>query len=91
MLIFKYKIKKMRVDTKITFNINAHFEKCKRAKRLVLEEMEGRFCDDYKKLVAYANALNETNPGTDVVHKVSRNALEDGKRKFLGCTFILTH
>ena len=86
MLIFKYKIKKMRVDTKITFNINAHFEKCKRAKRLVLEEMEGRFCDDYKNLVGYANALKETN-----LLKVSRNAVEDEKRKFLGCIFVLTH
>ncbi|KAG5587334.1 hypothetical protein H5410_047768, partial [Solanum commersonii] len=47
----KYKIKKMRVDMKTTFNINAHFEKCRRAKRMILEDMEGNFCDDYKKLV----------------------------------------
>ncbi|KAH0633855.1 hypothetical protein KY284_036641 [Solanum tuberosum] len=65
----KYKIKKMRVDLKTTFNINAHFEKCKRAKRMFLEDMEGSFCDDYKKLVGYANALKESNPGTDVVLK----------------------
>ncbi|KAG5591721.1 hypothetical protein H5410_042235 [Solanum commersonii] len=47
----KYKIKEMRVDLKTAFNINAHFEKCKRAKRTILEDMEGSFCDDYKKLV----------------------------------------
>ncbi|XP_049409139.1 uncharacterized protein LOC125872451 [Solanum stenotomum] len=78
----KYKIKKMRVDMKTAFNINAHFEKCKRAKRMILEDMEGSFCDDYKKIVGYANALKKSNPGTDVVLKVSRNALEDRKRKF---------
>ncbi|WMV46763.1 hypothetical protein MTR67_040148 [Solanum verrucosum] len=78
----KYKIKEMRVDMKTAFNINAHFEKCKRAKRMILEDMEGSFCDDYKKIVGYANALKKSNPGTDVVLKVSRNALEDGKRKF---------
>ncbi|XP_015081263.1 uncharacterized protein LOC107024828 [Solanum pennellii] len=79
---FKYKIKKMRVDMKTTSNIYAHFEKCKRAKRLVLEEMKGRFCDDYKKLVGYANALKETNEGTDVVLKFSRNAtILKGKTK----------
>lgn len=53
----KYKIKEMRVDLKSAFNINAHFENCKRAKRMILEKMEGSFCDDYKKLVGYKNAL----------------------------------
>ncbi|KAG5584560.1 hypothetical protein H5410_044994, partial [Solanum commersonii] len=47
----KHKIKEMRVDLKTAFNINAHFEKCKRPKRMILENMEGSFCDDYKKLV----------------------------------------
>ncbi|WMV42347.1 hypothetical protein MTR67_035732 [Solanum verrucosum] len=78
----KYKIKEMRVDMKTAFNIKAHFEKCKRAKRMILEDMEGSFCDDYKKLIGYANALKESNPGTDVVLKVSRNPLDE-KRKFL--------
>ncbi|KAL3350246.1 hypothetical protein AABB24_022975 [Solanum stoloniferum] len=77
-----YKIKEMRVDMKTTLNINAHFEKCKRVKRMILEDMKDSFCDDYKKLVGYANALKGSNPGTDVVLKVSRNALEDRKRKF---------
>ncbi|KAG5606415.1 hypothetical protein H5410_027907, partial [Solanum commersonii] len=47
----KYKIKKMRVDPKNAFNINAHFEKCKRAKRMILKNMEGSFCDDYISLL----------------------------------------
>lgn len=78
----KHKIKEMRVDLKTAFNINAHFEKCKRPKRMILENMEGSFCDDYKKLVGYANALRENNMESDVVFKVSRDALSDGKRKF---------
>ncbi|WMV30557.1 hypothetical protein MTR67_023942 [Solanum verrucosum] len=47
----KYKIKKMRVDPKNAFNINAHFEKCKRAKRTILKNMEDSFCDDYISLL----------------------------------------
>ncbi|KAH0644674.1 hypothetical protein KY284_032558 [Solanum tuberosum] len=79
----KYKIKEMRFDFKIAFIINAHFEKCKRAKRIILENIEGSCCDDYKKLVGYANALKASNAGSDIVLKVSRDALSDGKRKFL--------
>ncbi|KAK6782051.1 hypothetical protein RDI58_019847 [Solanum bulbocastanum] len=79
----KYKVKEMKFDFKIAFIINAHFEKCKRAKRIILENMEGSFCDDYKKLVGYANALKASNVGSDIVLKVPRDALSYGKRKFL--------
>ncbi|KAG5624865.1 hypothetical protein H5410_010083 [Solanum commersonii] len=48
----KYKIKEMRVDMKTAFNINAHFEKCKRAKRMILEDMEGSFVMIIRKLLA---------------------------------------
>ncbi|XP_059310700.1 uncharacterized protein LOC132062068 [Lycium ferocissimum] len=57
--------------------------KCKRAKREVLETLEGSFTDNYKKLEAYANELRESNPGSDVVINLSKEALAQGKRKFL--------
>ncbi|MCD7447364.1 hypothetical protein HAX54_027841 [Datura stramonium] len=53
----KYKIKEMRVDLKVAFNINAFFGKCKRDKRMILETLEASFIDEYKKLVGYANTL----------------------------------
>ncbi|XP_060179076.1 uncharacterized protein LOC132609216 isoform X2 [Lycium barbarum] len=79
----KYKIKDMRADLKTAFNINASFGKAKRAKRMILEDLEGSFVDDYKKLVGYVNALKESNPGSDIILKVSKVALAEGKRRFL--------
>ncbi|XP_060210408.1 uncharacterized protein LOC132637315 [Lycium barbarum] len=74
----------MRVDLKTAFNINASFGKAKRAKRMILEDLEGSFIDDYKKLVGCANALKESNrPGSDIILKVSKAALAEGKRRFL--------
>lgn len=70
----------MRVDLKTSFNINASFGKCKTAKRRILEKIEGSFCDDYKKLIGYANALLESNIGSDVSLKV---LLAEEKRQFL--------
>ncbi|WMV58460.1 hypothetical protein MTR67_051845 [Solanum verrucosum] len=65
--------------------------KCKRAKRMILEDIEGSFCDDYKKLVGYANALKEP----DVVLKDSMNhfypiawAIVDRECKVSGVWFL---
>ncbi|XP_059301930.1 uncharacterized protein LOC132053851 [Lycium ferocissimum] len=38
---------------------------------------------NYKKIVGYANALKESNEGSDIILKVSRDALAEGKRRFL--------
>ncbi|XP_060210961.1 uncharacterized protein LOC132637975 [Lycium barbarum] len=57
--------------------------KCKRAKRMILEKLEGSFNDDYNKLAGYAKALRDSNPGSNVVINLSKEALLQGKRKFL--------
>ncbi|KAH0642143.1 hypothetical protein KY290_033745 [Solanum tuberosum] len=57
--------------------------KVKRAKRLALEKLEGSFLDDYNKLEAYGQELRTSNPGSDVVINISKEALLQGKRKFL--------
>ncbi|KAH0651029.1 hypothetical protein KY284_030941 [Solanum tuberosum] len=54
-----------------------------RAKRMALEKLEGSFIDDYNKLEAYAQELKQSNPKSDVLINISRNALAKGKRKFL--------
>ncbi|XP_019248779.1 PREDICTED: uncharacterized protein LOC109228049 [Nicotiana attenuata] len=79
----KFKVKEMRTDLKEAFELNASKGKCKRAKRMVLEILEGSFTDGYKKLEAYANELRDSNPGSDVVINLSKEALAKGKRKFL--------
>ncbi|OIS97642.1 hypothetical protein A4A49_62501, partial [Nicotiana attenuata] len=72
----KFKIKEDR------FSLNVSDSKLKRVKRMVLEKLEGSYLDEYNKLEAYAQELRETNPGTDVVIQISKDAMEEGKRRF---------
>nr|XP_009758264.1 PREDICTED: uncharacterized protein LOC104210973 [Nicotiana sylvestris] len=78
-----YKIKEMRADIKNVFNTNVSYGKCKRAKREILEKLEGSFIDGYNKLEAYANELRESNPGSDVIINLSKDALAPSVRRFL--------
>ncbi|WMV41913.1 hypothetical protein MTR67_035298 [Solanum verrucosum] len=50
---------------------------------MVLETLEGGFTDGYNKLEDYAIELKESNPGSDVVINLSKEALAQCKRKFL--------
>ncbi|XP_049397147.1 uncharacterized protein LOC125861247 [Solanum stenotomum] len=86
----KYRIKDMRDDLKERFDVNVSHGKCKRAKRLILEKLERSFTDDYNRLEAYANELRSSNPGSDVIINISKDALANGKRRFL-TMFICFH
>ncbi|KAF3663166.1 hypothetical protein FXO38_10770 [Capsicum annuum] len=48
----------------------------KRVKRIILEKLDGSFIDDFSKLKAYSQELWDTNPGSDVVINISKDALE---------------
>ncbi|XP_075092524.1 uncharacterized protein LOC107822141 [Nicotiana tabacum] len=76
-------VREMRASLKAAFNLNVSESKCKRAKKIILEKLEGSFIDEYNKLVAYANELKLTNPGSDVIINLSKDALEEGKMRFL--------
>ncbi|XP_019250957.1 PREDICTED: uncharacterized protein LOC109229862 [Nicotiana attenuata] len=86
----KYKVREMILDLKRNFELNVSHGKCKRAKRMVLESLDGSFSDEYNKLEAYANELRESNPGSDVVVTLSKSALEEGRRRFLR-TYVCFH
>ena len=73
----------MRQDLDDNFNLNVSYSKMKRVKRLVLEKLEGTYIDEFNKLEGYAQELRDNSPGTDVIINVSREALEQGKRRFL--------
>lgn len=79
----KYKVKEMRADLQTAFELNASQGKCMRAKRMISETLEDSFTDGYNKLEAYANELRQLNTGSDVVINVSKEALAQGRRKFL--------
>ncbi|XP_019244503.1 PREDICTED: uncharacterized protein LOC109224378 [Nicotiana attenuata] len=79
----KYKIKDMKLDLKNQFSLNVHNSTLKRAKRMALQQLQGSFLDDYNRLEAYANEIRESNPGSDVVINLSKDAMAEGKRRFL--------
>ncbi|XP_075106917.1 uncharacterized protein LOC142179923 [Nicotiana tabacum] len=79
----KFKVKEMRVELKNTFNVNVSYGKCKRAKRLILEKLDGSFTYDYNRLEAYANDLRVSNSCSDIVINLSKDAPVQGKIKFL--------
>nr|XP_016487881.1 PREDICTED: uncharacterized protein LOC107807940 [Nicotiana tabacum] len=79
----KSKVKEMIANLKRVFELNISHGMCKRAKRMVLESLDGSFSDEYNKLEAYATELRDSNPGSDVVINLSKNALEEGRRRFL--------
>ncbi|OIS96386.1 hypothetical protein A4A49_58610, partial [Nicotiana attenuata] len=73
----------MKVDLEERFSLNVSDSKLKRMKRMVLEKLEGSYLDEYNKLEAYAQEFRETNLGIDVVIQISKNAMEEGKRRLL--------
>jgi len=82
----QYKLKDMRKDLKDQFNLNASTSKLKRAKRMALQKLQGSFLDDFNRIEAYANELRLHNFDSDIVINLSKDGLEQGKIKFLGCT-----
>ena len=46
----QYKCKDMKADVAELFKLNVSIYKCKRAKRLIMQEMEGSYVDEFNKL-----------------------------------------
>ncbi|WMV47086.1 hypothetical protein MTR67_040471 [Solanum verrucosum] len=73
----------MKVDLYRVFELNVSKTKFKRAKREILETLDGSFVDSYNKLEGYATELRSCISGSDIVIDLSKEALSNGKRKFL--------
>ncbi|KAF3643884.1 putative F-box protein-like [Capsicum annuum] len=73
----------MKGELENDFTLNVCQSKLKRAKRIILEKLEGSFIDEYNKLKAYAQEIRSSNPGSDVVINIPKNALAEGKMQFL--------
>ncbi|XP_027771867.1 uncharacterized protein LOC107016756 [Solanum pennellii] len=80
----KCKVTEMRKIVDDNFKLNISYSKMKRVKRLILEKLDGSYVDDFNKLEGYAQELRDSNPGTDAIINISKEALlEHGLRKFL--------
>ncbi|KAK4370122.1 hypothetical protein RND71_009597 [Anisodus tanguticus] len=63
--------------------LNASHEKCKRAKNMILNKLQGSFKDVYNRLEACANELRISNPESDIVINLSEDALMEVKAMHL--------
>nr|XP_016478417.1 PREDICTED: uncharacterized protein LOC107799782 [Nicotiana tabacum] len=79
----KYTIKDMRGELKNDFKLNVTRSNLKRAKVMILEKLDVSFKDEYNTLEAYGQELRLSNPGSDVAINISKDALEEGKKRFL--------
>ncbi|WMV59475.1 hypothetical protein MTR67_052860 [Solanum verrucosum] len=79
----KYTVKEMKEELSTDFDLNVTKFKLKRTKVIILEKLDGSFKDDFNKLEAYGAKLKKSNPGTDVEINISKDAFEQGIRKFL--------
>ncbi|KAM3202958.1 hypothetical protein P3L10_030584 [Capsicum annuum] len=71
----------MRKNVDDRFSLNVSYTKMKRVKRIILDKLEGSFIDDFNKLEAYAQELRDNNFGSDMVIKISKDALEQEEYK----------
>ena len=72
----------MRGGLENDIKLNVCQSKLKRAKRMTLEKLEGSFIDDYNNLEDYTQEIKQSNPVSDVLINISKDALMEGKRKF---------
>ena len=77
-----YKIAGMKTDYELQLKLHVCLSKLKRAKNIVLREMDGSFKVEFGYLEAYAAALKRSNPGTKAEIELCKNALQEGRRVF---------
>lgn len=78
----EYKVADMKKDLEDELKLHVTLIKCKRAKRIIMQEMEGSYVDEFNNLEAYCQELRTSNPGSDVSIEISKDAMEEGKRVF---------
>ncbi|CAH9125380.1 unnamed protein product, partial [Cuscuta epithymum] len=78
----KYTAQMMKDDAEKELKINVATDKCKRAKRQVIQELDGSFKVEFSYLAAYAASLKRSNPGTKAEIDLDKEALKEGRRVF---------
>ncbi|KAK4265108.1 hypothetical protein QN277_026204 [Acacia crassicarpa] len=81
----QYNVTEMKKEVECDLKLFVSRYKCKRAKRMIMEVMDGGFANDYAKLEAYCNELKASNPGSDVSVELSGEALDQRIRRMYVC------
>ncbi|WCJ40121.1 hypothetical protein M5689_021052 [Euphorbia peplus] len=78
----KYSIRDMKDHAKETLELNVTLSMCKRAKKLIIEGLDGGYKEEYSCLEAYVNELSISNPGSTFDLQFSKEGMRVGKRIF---------
>lgn len=85
-----FRVKDMKDDAELNFKLHVTYQKCKRAKKMVMQELNGSYKSQFGYLEAYAEALKRSNPGTKAEIELCKEGLKEGKRIFKRI-FIMFH
>ncbi|GKV48622.1 hypothetical protein SLEP1_g55420 [Rubroshorea leprosula] len=84
------KVSDMMKTTYSELRVNASFDKCVRAKRMIIKELRGNFKDEYGLMVGYAYYLLSVNPGNSAKIAVDRsNPTKPKFKRFYMCLKVL--
>ena len=72
----------MMAEAEENMKINVSFQKCKRAKRMIIEELDGSYKVQFQQLKAYAAALKSINSSTKAKIELCKESMQSGKRLF---------
>ncbi|KAH6767293.1 hypothetical protein C2S52_018276 [Perilla frutescens var. hirtella] len=78
----KFSVKDMQTEVEKHLKIYVSKDKCKRAKRSILHELDGSFKKEFGYLEAYVNALIRENPGTITQIQFCEEWMNQEKRIF---------
>ncbi|CAH9070537.1 unnamed protein product [Cuscuta europaea] len=77
-----FRVADMKEEAEKKLKINVSLYKCKRAKRLIIQEMDGSYKAEFGYLEAYAATLKRSNPGSKAEIELCNEALKEGRRVF---------
>lgn len=78
----KFRATDMQAEMEKHLKTRVSVDKCKRAKRMIINQLEGSFKHEFAILFAYAHKIKESNPGSKCEIQLSDEALKKGKRIF---------
>ncbi|XP_057793129.1 uncharacterized protein LOC131009738 [Salvia miltiorrhiza] len=78
----RFTSKDIQGHVKDHLKLHVSLGKCKRAKRTILNALQGSYVEEFKCLVGYIDKVKETNPGSKVELQLSKDELSNGRRVF---------
>ncbi|XP_057791096.1 uncharacterized protein LOC131008220 [Salvia miltiorrhiza] len=78
----KFSAKQIQEEVQTYFKLHVSLFKCKRARKIILTELNGSHINEFRMLEAYIDILKETNPRSLCELQLSKDGEAEGKRVF---------